>query len=99
MKYWSGEATIFGAKALYGPRFRNAFCCEMSTLLSRQGLLNISRICARSDVGHTSKPVDSPLLELFKCDLSGWRDLVEVQSMRIFKLFVRGSCEQLFFII
>ena len=36
----------------------------------------------------TSKSIDGPFFEVFKCDVGGWRDLVEVETVGILLFLV-----------
>lgn len=47
----------------------------------------------RVDREHTLQTINSPLLELFKGDLSRWRRVVQIQPIRIVLLLVRRRSE------
>lgn len=59
------------------------------------------KVARRSvDVGNrTSQPVDSPLLELFQCDLGGGGHFVKIQAVRILLVLIEGSCKLPLFVI
>ena len=51
------------------------------------------------DATNTSQSVDRPLLKLLKRDFGGRGNLVNIQSVGVFLLFVRWGCELLFLVI
>lgn len=50
-------------------------------------------------IGCTSQSINCPLFKLLESDLSGWRNLVEIQPVGVVMLFVGGSCELLLFVV
>lgn len=49
--------------------------------------------------GYTSQSVNGPLLELLECNLLRWRDVVEIQTVRIVLLLECGCSELLFLMV
>ena len=47
----------------------------------------------------TSQSINGPLFELFKSDIGRWRIRVEVEAVRVFRIFVLRSCELFFSVV
>lgn len=87
-RYSNEEATISGAKAIHERQSRLLFYYGTSKLQSRQELMKVSQRESELATGSdTSQSIDSPLLELFECDLSRGGNFVQAQAVRVVLLF------------
>ena len=99
-KCWRKEEGISEEGARCAQLSRRGTCFGTNRTLSQRELFNRQlkkkkKRRKKSQEARTLESVNGPLLKLLESYLCSWRDLVEVQSVRVVLLLVRRRCELL----